>query len=104
MAEKDYIERGEAKRVMKANDWLNPAIPNIVNVILDRLHAADVVDVVHGEWIYYECVSSYDGAKSGYACSVCSAFVDEEIFDSDEFHKNYCGNCGAKMDGGKKCQ
>lgn len=46
MAEKKYIELGEAKRVMKANDWLNPAIPNVVNVILDRLPAADVVEVV----------------------------------------------------------
>lgn len=46
MAEKEYIERGEAKRVMKANDWLNPAIPNVVNMILDRLPTADVVEVV----------------------------------------------------------
>lgn len=45
-AEKEYIERGEAKRVMETNDWLNPAIPNVVNVILDRLAAADVVEVV----------------------------------------------------------
>jgi hypothetical protein len=53
-----------------------------------------------GEWIYHECVSSYDGAKSGYSCSKCSAFVDEEVFDTDEFHKKHCGNCGAKMKGG----
>ena len=59
----------------------------------------DVVEVRHGEWIYHECVSSYDGCKSGYSCSVCNAFVDEQIFDTDEFHKVFCGNCGAKMDG-----
>ena len=28
-----------------------------------------------------------------------SCAVLEEVFDSDEFHINYCGNCGAKMDG-----
>ena len=51
-----------------------------------------------GKWIYHECVSSHDGTKSGYSCSLCSAFVDEDIFDSDEFHKAFCGNCGAKME------
>lgn len=55
----------------------------------------------HGEWIYHECVSSYDGAISGYSCSVCSAFTNGEVFESDEFHKDFCGHCGAKMDGGK---
>ena len=54
-----------------------------------------------GEWIYHGCVSSYDGTKSGYSCSKCSAFVDEEVFDTDGFHKKHCGNCGAKMKGGE---
>lgn len=68
---------------------------------MDVIHAptADVAEVKHGEWIYHECVSSYDGATSGYSCSECCAFVDEEIFELDEFHKKHCGNCGAKMDG-----
>lgn len=58
----------------------------------------EVEKVRHGEWIYHEMVSSYDGLLSGYSCSECSGFVDEEIFDSDEFHKSFCGCCGAKMD------
>lgn len=62
---------------------------------------ADVVEVRHGEWIYHECVSSYDGTISGYACSVCNAFVEDEYFEAEEYHKKFCGNCGAKMDGGK---
>ena len=52
-----------------------------------------------GRWKYHECVSSCDGAISCYSCSRCCAFVDEEVFDMDEFHKDFCGNCGAKMDG-----
>lgn len=60
----------------------------------------DVAEVKHGEWVYHECVSSYDGAKSGFACSRCSGFVEEEIFDMDEFNKAFCGACGAKLDGG----
>ena len=62
----------------------------------------DVQEVKHGYWIYHECVSSYEGTINGYSCSVCSAFVNEEDFDTDEFHKIYCGNCGAKMDGKKQ--
>lgn len=58
--------------------------------------------VKHGEWIYHECVSSYDGAKSGYSCSVCSAFVNDEVFESDGFHKDFCGHCGADMRGEEK--
>lgn len=61
--------------------------------------AADVVEVKHEKWLYHECVSSNDGAISGYSCSHCGAFVDEEEFESEEFHKKFCGNCGAKMDG-----
>lgn len=64
--------------------------------------AADVAPVVHGRWIYHECVSSYDGTVSVYSCSECNAVVDEEIFDMDEFHKKFCGNCGARMDGGNE--
>jgi hypothetical protein len=60
---------------------------------------ADYVEVKHGEWIYHECVSSYDGAISGYSCSLCNAFVNEDLFESDEFYKGFCGRCGAKMDG-----
>ncbi|WP_458398429.1 hypothetical protein [Anaerotignum sp.] len=87
----EYIERGAL---------LEKAMNGIVAAI-DVLYAptADVAPVVHGEWIYHECVSSCDGAISGYSCSKCCAFVDEEVFDVDEFHKDFCGNCGAKMDG-----
>jgi hypothetical protein len=61
-----------------------------------------VVEVRRGEWKYYECVSSYDGTISGYACSVCNAFVEDEDFEAEEFHKKFCGNCGAKMDGERR--
>lgn len=89
MAEKEYVERGEAKRVMKANDWLNPAIPNVVNVILDRLPAADVVEVVHARWekIYDEPL------VNKYRCTNCKA---------EKMRDNYCPNCGAKMKGERK--
>lgn len=69
-----------------------------VLILLEEADDADVEEVKHGEWIYHECVSSHEGAISGYSCSECCSFVDEEIFDADGFHENFCGHCGAKMD------
>lgn len=59
---------------------------------------AEFEEAKRGEWIYHECVSSHEGAISGYSCSACSIFVDEDVFDTDSFHKEFCGHCGAKMD------
>lgn len=72
----------------------------ICSMSLADVPTVDAVEVVHGLWEYHDCVSSYDGTKSGYSCSECHAFVDEEIFDMDGFHKDFCGSCGAIMDGG----
>ena len=76
--------------------------PCLLLTDINEVPTADAVEVVHGRWIYHECVSSFDGAISGYSCSKCNAFVNEEVFDNDEFHKVFCGNCGAKMDGGNE--
>ena len=82
MAEKEYLERGEVKRIIKANNWLNPVIPNVVNVIVDRIPAADVVEVRHGEWV--------DNRNGTFTCSFCGGNSPK---------KRWCGDCGAKMDG-----
>ena len=59
---------------------------------------ADVIEVKHGEWVYFPIVSTYEGTKSGYSCSECKSFVDEELFEN--IYTGFCGNCGAKMKGG----
>lgn len=95
----EYIERSalleEAKKRAKAFSSV------LIYEAIKEAPAVDVEEVKYGEWLYFECVASHDGAISGYGCSVCSAFVDENVFDTDEFHKKRCGNCGAKMDGKK---
>ena len=59
-------------------DAFDSAIQNAATV--------DAAEVVHGRWIQSE---------PGYRlCSHCMA--DVAIFSS---HRNYCPNCGAKMDG-----
>ena len=48
--------------------------------------AADVAPVVHGRWVF-----------GGDGCVICSKCNEEE---SNDNHRNFCPNCGAKMDGG----
>lgn len=52
------------------------------------------VPIVHGQWI-----NEYLGyGVSRYRCSRCgSTFGEDQIIDFK--HKNYCADCGAKMDG-----
>ena len=60
--------------------------------MIDCFPAADVVEVVHGEWEYY-----FEGKEL--MCSACKA-----TFWDDNGHggTNFCPNCGAKMDGERK--
>lgn len=102
---KEYIDRQSIYDRVKThtNPYGKPTLDyesglKVLDMIKTEL-AADVAEVRHGKWVYHESVSSYDGLKSGYACSVCSGFVNEDIFDMDEFNKAFCGACGAKMDG-----
>ena len=58
--------------------------------------AADVAPVVHGRWIMV------DDSCGKYACSACRE-IEQECTDWDAGHynpvdKDYCPNCGAKMD------
>ena len=71
---------------------------NSFSAILDLIRnapAADVVNVVHGEWEFRRMT----GEKSYWAsCSNCGGLI--WLKDSGD-EPDYCDNCGAKMDGGK---
>lgn len=54
---------------------------------VERLSAIDAVPAVHGRWEWL-------GSFSFYRCSQCC--------ERSEHRTNYCHNCGAKMDGGRK--
>ena len=86
----------DTERMKQVADGIQ--IDGIIKYINENAIEKDLEEIKYGKWVYYDCVSSYDGAKSVFACSVCHGAVDEEIFDSEEFHKKWCGNCGAKMD------
>lgn len=99
----EYIEREAVMKTVKDGNHSDfgrrMADLTSLREVLEDTPTADVAEVKHGEWIYHECVSSYDGTISGHSCSVCKAFVHEETFDNDTFYKKYCGNCGARMGG-----
>ena len=65
----------------------------VVRDFAKEFSAADVVEVVHGEWIF-----KWDAEKDPkrlfvrIVCSKCNLHTGQR--------SNYCPNCGAKMDGG----
>jgi formylmethanofuran dehydrogenase subunit E len=59
---------------------------------------ADVVEVKHGEWVYWQP----DGTNHLWKCSVCNEAISTPMkFVAD--HIKYCEHCGAKMEGERKC-
>lgn len=53
--------------------------------------SADVVEVVHGEWLTVE----YNDGSAFKECSNCGARKQQRYY-------NFCPNCGAKMDGERR--
>lgn len=91
---KEYIERGELIRELHECG----IFPVIVRRTIERAPAADVVEVVHGEWIV-----RFDGRYNQRRtyCSVCD---NHSGVGGNKQEPPYCPNCGAKMDGGKRGQ
>ena len=59
-----------------------------------KIPPADVAPVWHGRWLGWGKSGTPTYENYG-TCSVCGE--DAEIYTE---HRNYCPNCGAKMDGG----
>lgn len=57
--------------------------------------AADVAEVVHGQWYMLD-----DCANAGLYCSACNRRVHHEEFAYKKLKSKYCPHCGARMDGG----
>ena len=57
--------------------------------------AADVVEVKHGKWTETGD-NTLDNLYCGWKCSKCGFAICGDRY-------NYCPNCGAKMDGERKC-
>lgn len=109
---KEYIERGALIDAIEGTDWYHIGVKgNLVHgaisdgnalykaddvfEVLNKLPAADVAPVVHGEWLRISDDDQYEGE---YYCSVCNA---EEFFPENAPFAPFCWHCGAKMDGGQ---
>lgn len=98
MTEKVYLEQTKLLQhidwymSMKEKNYGNPTITfDEVIMLITEVPAADVVEVIHGEWIDvpYPNNPNWEPRKR---CFICGRFVRRKT-------ENYCPDCGAKMDG-----
>lgn len=88
----DYISREEAKRFFNLNfGGVSHAI--IASRLLDEIPAADVSPVRHGRWVKIGTTGLCGDPV--WNCSSCGYPAGVSVAGRD-----YCPNCGAKMDGG----
>jgi hypothetical protein len=93
----EYINREAAIKAVEKADYTaissdaDDCKADYLREIIESVPAADVVPVVHGEWLL-----RHEGHGHYWECSVCHKnpciYVTKDT--------NYCPNCGAKMDGG----
>lgn len=76
-----YIDADVARRIIDS-----PRSKEQMLLVLSQAEPADVVEVVHGEWVLND--------DQVYECKDCG-YVPS--FDGYTYF-NYCPNCGAKMD------
>ena len=93
----DFIRREDALKVL-CNNYAYAAMD-----VIKRLPAADVAEVVHGQWEEADW-REYDAQscetirypKAAIVCTNCRcAFKKDALWKRD-----FCPSCGAKMDGG----
>lgn len=103
---KEYVERAAVHELVKRlpkyqmfnydrTESLIGINPNDVDFGMDKIPAADVVEVRHGRWL------EYDGADKGFHyCSECKrqAFNYEDGEVVVEVLSDWCPHCGARMD------
>lgn len=119
MAEKEYIDRNAVIEEIESLSVTVTGLRAIKNLltryakhykdsvvkVLSDVPAADVVEVVHGEWIEDYTRQFFDeSCETGYHCSRCNrtVAVAHELYDTKGrglLHNlyPYC-HCGAKMD------
>lgn len=96
-----FMEKASSKkRLIDANALIKEANADGAYGYVDAKQIADAptvdaVEVVHGRWLGWGKSGTPTYENYG-TCSVCGE--DAEIYTE---HRNYCPNCGAKMDGGE---
>ena len=83
-----YIKRDTAIRAVMAAKWGDGSDGAMAMEMVASPPAADVAPVVHGRWI------QVDSTKC--RCSHCDIIALIALYPHGD--KNFCPNCGAKMD------
>lgn len=86
----EYIRRSDALKGIELFQCGWAEIEAVQTDYIERLPAADVAPVVHGEWVTH--YRSGTPAAKGYVSTCCDMWNNRK--------SDYCPNCGAKMDGG----
>ena len=90
----EYIERESfRKSLLIGSAYLDEDTMMTVVNVLDCFPAADVAPVRHGQWSYYD---TYLDGITIFRCTCCGDLQSGR--DGWGWKKNYCPNCGAKMD------
>ena len=88
----DYIKREDVKNMLADADLIFDGEHLgycIDDILINKIPAADVVEVKHGKWVCGEDVNMQ--------CSICGHDAYTEG-DYQQVKTSYCPNCGAKMD------
>ena len=85
----EYIEKSVSLLSIEHED---PAL----KYAIERVPAADVAEVKHGEWKL--CYEDWRKQIAGDECSVCGF----QHFGVSISHYHYCPHCGARMYGGEE--
>lgn len=98
MADKRYIDADKLTfsrvRIIHSDGTIGGWHAVVMSSVIKDAPAADVVEVVHGEWID-KPTGAYGRMQSW--CSACGKHSGIGGIESNR-HKPYCPNCGAKMD------
>ena len=85
------------KKAEPANKRYTEGWNDAILMVKSMIHsekAADVAPVQHGRWAYYD---TYIDGITIFRCTCCGDL--QSGGDGWGWKKNYCPNCGAKMDG-----
>lgn len=107
MAEKQYIERDEAYKII--NEAMTAGMVNIFSIqqrranfeevleVIEEIPTADVQEVKHGRWEETREKNILGDKVTVLRCSVCNKF--KAYGKGITVPYDYCPHCGARMDG-----
>ena len=95
----EYIEREALLQTIQKDQWIGAQGKDYALCDIAEQPTADVVEVRHGYWFiteyeYFTCSECGNSYYNG-----CESTAEAKQRMKDGFYDNYCGHCGAKMDG-----